>query len=192
MSDPTTAEGWLEKQRLDAMGKLVDGYAARPGELAAFLEKRLAGYIEPAPDPGEGEVAYAYPWFPAVFPRWRGPVVGTSELYSEDRSALSDHPRMPGLVVIGWRVHALSLTRASRSAEWKDGREQARNLCRPVYDRFREAFLGDSWLESRVEELRIGRVEMGDRDRLGNFYEDLASNGNSIVWVHSAAAEIRL
>ena len=189
---PTTAEGWLEQAQLNAMGRLASEFDGRPGELASFLEKRLAGYLAPTQAPGVGEVAYAYSWFPAVFPRWKGPVVGTSQIYSDGQSALSDHPKMPGLIVIGWRCHALSLTRAGRDAVWKDGREQARELCRPVYDNFRDAFLGDSWLEARVDGLRVGREEMGDRDRLGNFYEDLASGGNSIVWIHSATAEIRL
>lgn len=190
MTDPTVEE-LLERQRIQNMGLLVREFDGRPGELAAFLEKRFAGYIESARNPGEGDIAEANTWFPTVFGRFGGPVVGVSELYSEGRSALSDHPRMPGLIAVGWRAHYPSLTRLA-GGKWKDGREEARDRCRPVADRFREALLSDEWLEARVEEVRVGRSEAADHDRMGNPYQDLASEGKSIIWVHAVTVEILL
>lgn len=190
MTDPTVEE-LLERQRLQAMGRLAAEFDGRPGELAAFLEKRFAGYIEPVRNPEDGDVAEAHTWFPTIFGRFGGPVVGVAELYSEGRSALSDHPGMPGLVAIGWRAHYPSLTRP-QGGKWKDGREEARDRCRPVADRFREALLSDEWLAARVEDVRVARTEAADHDRMGNPYQDLAREGTSIIWVHAVTVEILL
>ena len=188
----TSAEEALQLQREQNMPRLAIEFADRPGDLAAFLEKRFANYLPIVQSPGRGEVADAKTWFPSSFKQWTGAVVGVSELYSEGRGALGDDPDMPGLVVIGWRAHYQSLTRPNQGGVWKDGRQEARDICRPVADAFRKALFADRWLEARVERVSIGRAEVGDQDRMGNPYEDLSSRGNSIIWVHSLPVEIRL
>ena len=186
-----TQQAALEFQRIQTMGRLSLAFGGAPEELAAFLEERFAAYLEPKTTPGSGEIAGANTWFPTIFPPWRGPVLGVSELYSDGQSSIGA-PGMPGLIVVGCRIHLPSITRPNQGASWTDGRQEARDRCRLVADAFRRALFADEWLKARVEGIGIGRSEASDSDRMGNPYEDLASKGNRYLWIHSLPVEVRL
>lgn len=177
---------------------LAREYDGRVDELHRFLEDRLLSYLpdQKVDNPGPGEVAISYNWFPTIFPENQWPVQGATHLYDDGRPALGDAYKMPGVVAVGWRVHALSLLgkRTNTGAfrvTW-DGRQEARDRCARVYARWRHAFLSDSMWDSAAQRVEVGRSEAGDKDRLGTFYEEITSVGTRIIWIHQCEAVIYL
>jgi hypothetical protein len=175
---------------------LVYEYEGRVDELAEYLEDRLLSYLPEQDEPEDGEIAKSVSWFPSVFPWNRWPVQGTSELYQDGRARLSDVPTMPGVIAIGWRVHAISLVGKRNPSGslviTKEGRQEARDKCRMVFANWRQAFLGDIELEKQTNGLVVGRAESGDKDRHGTFYEEVTSVGTRIIWIHQCEALIYL
>lgn len=169
-----------------------DDYAG----LAAHLEQRFLGYLEPThtPDPPLGHIAEAYPYFPHYFPgNW--PVLGVSEL-----------PPIPGLpgvsdtslrierVRVGLRIYAPSLTRQSLGEEFADGREAAKRISRAAFSTWLEQFSNDDDLESRCSggTPSIEAIDMGDSDKVGSPFWLPSREGLTRLWVHAWEAHVPL
>lgn len=161
--------------------------------LVTYLETRLSSYLTPqdvdSPPPGVPRAIFDY--FPAVF-GGKFPALCVAELPSEDGIPSIRVPEvrhMPGVMTLGVRVYAVSLTRQG-SGQVGDGRAQAKRITQSIHSEWRKAFMQDDAIRDQGN-ARIVRREMGDHDRVGNPYteEVTAAGSQRILWVHSS--EIR-
>lgn len=168
-------------------------------DIVVFLEARMLGYFTVAADPTNppaGQVAETQPIFPYNFgPNF--PVGAASELTHEGeqtRGLRRGQTPPPRTIDVGIRIYYPSLITAGTlgpDSGFDDGRERARNICRDVYESWREKFYEDEELETMVEGIIMGQAEWGDHDRISDpFY--MPNLSETILWVHSAPVQFIL
>lgn len=164
--------------------------------IVKFLEERMRDHFtvserDPVP---EGHVAEALARFPYNFGD-RFPLGAVSELGHEGLRSVGGRSTVPApaLIDVGVRIYTPSLLGddALGPVEYEDGREEARDIARAVYEKWRRSFLLDDELEGLVRTIQMGRMVDGDHDQIGNPFF-VPGTTSTILWTFTVPVRFTL